>query len=86
MGTIWQKIEGHYSPVGNDPQPEKRPGSIVANSTVAAVVFLCPVQDGLGETSQGGAESDQGRRGIMRDVDLVEVGQVSKSLENVQKS
>jgi hypothetical protein len=58
----------------------------MSNSAVATIVLLCPVEDRLGECSDRGAEADDWRYRVLRNLRLVDVEKVGRHLEDIYES
>ena len=58
----------------------------MSNGAVATIVLLCPIEDRLGECSDRGAEADDWRCRVLRNLRLVNIEKVGHHLEDIKKS
>lgn len=58
----------------------------MSNSTIATIVFLRPVEDGLGQRHDSRRESDDGCGWPVSNVGEIKIGNVQESLDYIEQS
>lgn len=58
----------------------------MADATVAAIIFLSPIQDGFRQGHGGGGETNHSSRWPCDDMSKVKVGDVQEGFDDVEQS